>query len=232
MRDSMVGAFRSAFTDLAAHADVLLLAGDLTEGGRLNEADLLCAEIAALPVPVVAVLGNHDHDRRQGYRIATMLTALGVHMLDGEAITLDIAGIQLGIAGVMGGSGGFPHYPGTPDEGTTEHRARTRRGPVDALRLRQALDTLTCETRIALMHFAPVTDTLVGEPRKIYAGLGCHDLAEAVDAGRAALAIHGHAHNGTEFGRTAGGVPVRNVSYSVIGNSYAVYKVAPIQADN
>ncbi|MFQ6331142.1 metallophosphoesterase family protein [Nocardia sp. CWNU-33] len=226
MRDSVVGVFRPDFTRLAEHADVLLLAGDLTESGTVREADLLCAEIAALPVPVVAVLGNHDHDHRLGYQIAAMLTAAGIHLLDGDAVTLDLAGSRLGIAGVMGGSGGFPRYPGTPDEGTPEHQARMRRGPLDALRLHQALDTLTCETRIALMHFAPVIDTLVGEPRKIYPGLGCHDLAEAVDAGRATLAIHGHAHGGTEFGRTAGGVPVRNVSYPVIGRSYVVYDVA------
>lgn len=223
MRDAVAGRFRPDFLNLSA--DVLLLGGDLTEGGALYEADLLCAEIAGLSVPVVAVLGNHDHDRRLGYRIAGMLTALGVHLLDGSAVTLDVRGRRLGIAGVMGGSGGFPGYPGTPDVGTEEHRARMRRGPLDALRLRQALDSLECETRVALMHFAPIVRTLVGEPPKIYPGLGCHDLGEAVDAGGAVLAIHGHAHGGTEFGRTTGGVPVRNVAYPVLGQSYAVYEV-------
>ncbi|MBF6225337.1 metallophosphoesterase [Nocardia abscessus] len=102
-----------------------------------------------------------------------------------------------------------------------------RRGRIDALRLRQALDLIDCETRIALMHFAPVLDTLAGEPPKIHPGLGCHDLAAAVDAGGALLAVHGHAHGGTEFGRTQGGVPVRNVSYQVLGRTYAVDEVAP-----
>ncbi|WP_433526455.1 metallophosphoesterase family protein [Nocardia pseudovaccinii] len=223
MRDAVAGRFRPDF--LRLDADVLLLGGDLTEGGGPHETDLLCAEIAGLAMPVVVVLGNHDHDRRLGYRIAAMLTALGVHVLDGDAITLELRGRQVGIAGVMGGSGGFPEYPGTPDEGSAEHRARMRRGPLDALRLRQALDSLDCETRIALTHFAPIIDTLVGEPPKIYPGLGCHDLGTAVDAGGAVLAIHGHAHGGTEFGRTAGGVPVRNVSYPVLGRTYAVYEV-------
>ncbi|MGW4768376.1 metallophosphoesterase family protein [Nocardia sp. NPDC004278] len=223
MRDAVAGRFRPDL--LRITADVLLLGGDLTEGGALYEADLLCAEIARLPVPVVAVLGNHDHDRRLGYRIAAVLTDLGVHLLDGDAVTLDVRGRRLGIAGVMGGSGGFPGYPGRPDEGSAEHRARMRRGPLDALRLRHALDSLECETRIALMHFAPIVDTLAGEPPKIYPGLGCHDLGEAVDAGGAVLAIHGHAHGGTEFGRTASGVPVRNVSYPVLGRTYAVYEV-------
>lgn len=89
------------------------------------------------------------------------------------------------------------------------------------------MDALDCETRIALTHSAPVVDTLAGEPPKIYPGLGCHALAEAVDAGGALLAVHGHAHGGTEFGRTPGGVPVRNVSYPVLGRTYAVYEPVP-----
>ncbi|MGW4244132.1 metallophosphoesterase family protein [Nocardia sp. NPDC004722] len=223
MRESMRGHFRPALLGLAAHADVLLLAGDLTNGGTLRDTDVLCAEIADLPVPVVAVLGNHDHDRRLGYRIAVQLNDIGVHILEGTTITLPLNGIRVGIAGVMGGSGGFPDYPGNPAEGSVEHRQRFRRGPADALRLRAALQSLDCDLRIALMHFSPVVDTLVGENPKIYPGLGCHDLAEAVDAGGAALAIHGHAHGGSEFGRTPAGTEVRNVSYAVIRSPYRVY---------
>ncbi|GAB2548702.1 metallophosphoesterase family protein [Nocardia heshunensis] len=225
MRESMRGRFRPALLDLADHADVLLLAGDLTNGGTLRETDALCAEIAELPVPVVAVLGNHDHDRRLGFRITAQLTGIGVHMLEGTAITLPVNGIRLGIAGVMGGSGGFPGHRANPDEGSVEHRRRFRRGPADAIRLRAALESLDCDLRIALMHFSPVLDTLVGEPPKIYPGLGCQGLAEAVEAGGAVLAIHGHAHGGSEFGRTAAGVEVRNVSYPVIRSPYRVYEL-------
>ncbi|WP_174567176.1 metallophosphoesterase family protein [Nocardia yamanashiensis] len=225
MRDAVRGRFRDAFLGLAEHAEVLLLAGDLTNSGTLREAQLLCDEVRGLPVPVVGVLGNHDHDRRLGYRIAVLLSEIGVTMLDGDAITLEHKGFRLGIAGVMGGGGGFPGYPGTPDEGSPEHRERHRRGPVDALRLHAALDTLDCDMRIALTHFAPVVDTLRGEPPKIYAGLGCQELATAIDAGGAELAVHGHAHNGAEFGRTPGGVAVRNVSHTVIGAPYRVYEL-------
>ncbi|WP_405491591.1 metallophosphoesterase [Nocardia sp. NBC_00511] len=229
MRESMRGEFRPAFRKLDEHADILLLAGDLTNGGTLRETELLCAEIADLPVPVVAVLGNHDHDRRLGYRISVRLRELGVHMLDGEAITLPLNGIRLGIAGVMGGSGGFPGHPGNPEEGSVEHRARFRRGPVDAARLRASLDSLDADIGVALTHFAPVVDTLVGEPPKIYPGLGCHELAEAIDDGGAVLAVHGHAHGGTECGRTPRGVEVRNVSFSVIKAPYRVYRVTAPQ---
>ncbi|MEV6768087.1 metallophosphoesterase [Nocardia sp. NPDC051030] len=226
MSDRIRGRFREALLGVGEHADMLLLAGDLTDGGSLRDADALCAEIVDVPVPMVGVLGNHDHDRRLGYRIATMLKGVGVHMLDGDSITLGVKGIRVGIAGVMGGSGGFPGYPGNPDEGSLEHRERYRRGPADAIRLRAALETLACDIRVALMHFAPVVDTLVGEPPKIFPGLGCHDLGEAVDGGGAQLAVHGHAHGGTECGRTAGGVAVRNVSYPVIRSPYRVYELS------
>ncbi|WP_433593520.1 metallophosphoesterase family protein [Nocardia sp. CA-145437] len=225
MRETLRGRFRSALLDLGERADVLLLAGDLTNGGTVRDTEVLCAEIADLPVPVVAVLGNHDHDRRLGFRIAVRLGEIDVQVLDGTAITVPVNGIRLGVAGVMGGSGGFPGHPGNPDEGSAEHRARYRRGPADAARLRAALESLDSDLRIALMHFSPVVDTLVGEPPKIYPGLGCAELADAVDAGGAHLAIHGHAHGGTEFGRTAGGVEVRNVSHPVIRTAYRIYEL-------
>ncbi|MBP2190628.1 metallophosphoesterase family protein [Nocardia goodfellowii] len=229
MRPAVAGKFRPEFLRLAEHADILLLAGDLTEGGRIAEAELLRAELAGVPVPMVAVLGNHDHDRKQGYRIAAMLGALGVRMLEGESTVLEVAGVRVGIAGVMGGSGGFPGHPGDPENANPEHRERMRRGPLDAELLRQTLETLDTDIRIALMHYSPVVDTLVGEPIRIYPGLGCHELATAIDRGAADLAVHGHAHAGTESGQTPGGVPVRNVSYPVLRRPYAVYIVEPTE---
>ncbi|MFE5287375.1 hypothetical protein ACFRAQ_20620 [Nocardia sp. NPDC056611] len=92
------------------------------------------------------------------------LGEIGVQVLDGTAITVPVNGIRLGIAGVMGGSGGFPGHPGNPDEGSAEYRARYRRGPADAARLRAALESLDSDLRIARLHFSPVVDTLVGEP--------------------------------------------------------------------
>ncbi|WP_342801871.1 metallophosphoesterase [Nocardia sp. No.11] len=229
LRPAVAGKFRPGFLGLDRHADLLVLGGDLTEGGTRANTTLLCAELAGLPVPVVAVLGNHDHDENRGEFIARRLTETGVVVLDGDSTTLTIRGQRVGIAGVMGGSGGFPGHPGDPGSGSAEHRARMRRGPVDAQRLREALDGLDCALRIALTHFAPVVDTLVGEPTPIYPGLGCHALGEAIDAGRATLALHGHAHAGTEYGTTTGGVPVRNVSYPVLRRTYAVYDL-PVAA--
>ncbi|WP_133733779.1 metallophosphoesterase family protein [Nocardia ignorata] len=230
MRPAVAGKFRSDLLELGNKADLLLLAGDLTDGGTVAEAELLCAELAGLAVPIVAVLGNHDHDAGAVDVIAGMLTGIGVRVLDGGATVCTVRGHRIGIAGVMGGSGGFPAYPGDPDSGSEEHRTLMRRGAVDALRLRAALEALDTPTRIALTHFSPTVDTLAGEPISIYPGLGCQALGDAIDAAGATLALHGHAHAGTEDGRTTGNIAVHNVSYPVLRRTYALYDLATTAA--
>jgi Icc-related predicted phosphoesterase len=92
-------------------------------------------------------------------------------------------------------------------------------------RLRDALAALSVDVKVALTHYSPTPDTLRGEPPEIFPFLGCYQLAEAIDATGVDLAIHGHAHFGTEQGVTAGGVRVRNVAQPVIGAAFAVYCV-------
>lgn len=131
----------------------------------------------------------------------------------------------MGVAGVMGGGGGFAGGA-QMDGDDPEVLARLRRGPLDADRLGVALDGLDCDVRVALTHFAPVSDTLAGEPVEIYPGLGCWQLGAAIDGGGADLAIHRHAHIGTECGQTPGGVPVRNVAHPVLRRPYAIYHLS------
>jgi len=225
VRAGVAGRFRQTLGDLARVADLLLLAGDLTNAGLLTEGALLCEQLCGLPVPVVAVLGNHDHDDGYGAQIADMLRDVGVRVLDGDAVVLNVAGVRVGIGGVQGSGGGFPHEAGGPpgaDE-TGSLSERLRRGPAEAQRLREAMAGLRCDLRIALTHFSPVVETLRGEPVDIYPALGSHALAEAIDDVRANLAVHGHAHLGTEHGTTPGGVPVRNVAQPVLRRPYAIY---------
>jgi Icc-related predicted phosphoesterase len=222
MRPAVRGHFRPAFT--ALEADFLLLAGDLTNGGTPEEAEILCAEIAGLPLPQIAVLGNHDHDADYGAELAAMLTAAGVTVLDGTHTTLDVNGTSVGVAGIMGGGGGFPGYPTRPNA-TPEQLVRLRRGAEDAERLQPILSALSTDITIALTHFAPITETLAGEPTEIYWGLGCDALGTAIDKAGADLVIHGHAHSGTETGRTPGGIPVRNVAHPVLRRPCAIYEI-------
>jgi Icc-related predicted phosphoesterase len=223
----IAGRHRAGLTDIADHADVLLLAGDLTRHGTLEEAHVVAAEYRDLPVPVVAVLGNHDHHGDVPDEIVRVLTDAGITVLDGDATLLHIAGRRVGIAGAKGFGLGFAGRCGS-EFGEPEMKAFTRHGRLSAVELSGALDEIAdADVRIALTHYAPIDATLVGEPPEIWPFLGNYLLGEAIDAHGCALAVHGHAHAGTEKGITDGGVRVRNVAQPVIGAAYAVYLVEP-----
>jgi Icc-related predicted phosphoesterase len=219
------GLLRPAFETLPECADFLLLAGDLTRHGTPEEARVVADEVAGLPVPVVAVLGNHDHHAERPQEVTDVLRGAGVTVLEREATVLDVGGTRVGVAGTKGFGGGFAGRSGG-EFGEPEMKAFVRhsRGCADGLRaaLRQLADD-GCAVRIALTHFSPVPDTLVGEPLEIYPFLGSYLLAEAMDEAGADLAVHGHAHAGTELGITSGGVWVRNVAQPVIRRAFAVY---------
>ncbi|MGW4245428.1 metallophosphoesterase family protein [Nocardia sp. NPDC004722] len=224
--DESRGLFRPALADLAERADVLLLAGDLTRCGTVEEARVVAAEFGGLDVPVIAVLGNHDHHGDAADRIAETLCDRGILVLEGTAVTVEVGERTLGVAGTIGFGGGFAGHSGSAF-GEPLMREFIRRTETLAASLRTALDSLHTDIRIALTHYSPAADTLRGEPREIYPFLGSYLLAEAIDEAAADLAIHGHAHAGTEHGRTPGGVPVRNVAQPVIRSAYALYRVDP-----
>ncbi len=219
------GLLRPSFETLHESADVLLLAGDLTRHGTVEEAEVVADEVRDLGVPVVAVLGNHDYHSERETDVARVLTDAGVTVLEGDSVVLPVAGEKVGIAGTKGFCGGFAgRSAGEFGEREMKEFVRTTRRGADGLR--RALTELSadgCGARIALTHFAPVPDTLAGEPVEIYPFLGSYLLAEAIDESGADLAVHGHAHLGTEHGMTAAGVRVRNVAQPVIRRAFALY---------
>ncbi|MBD0418510.1 metallophosphoesterase [Streptomyces sp. TRM S81-3] len=221
------GLLRPAFETLPDCADLLLLAGDLTRHGTQEEARVVAQEVRDLPVPVVAVLGNHDHHDEQPDKVTALLQDAGVTVLEGAGTVVECAGARLGIAGTKGFGGGFVgRSAGEFGEPLMKEFVRTTRRSADSLRT--ALEELSrqgCAARIALTHFSPVADTLAGEPPEIYPFLGSYLLAEAIDTAGADLAVHGHAHLGSEHGMTAGGVRVRNVAQPVIRRAFNVYQL-------
>lgn len=222
--EDSAGSFRSRLVELADHADVLLLAGDLTQRGRSREAEILADDLRDVPVPIIAVLGNHDYHEGQEDEIRALLEEVDVIVLEGEATALRLRGRTLGVAGVKGFGTGFAGACGS-EFGEVEMKAYVRHAKEQARLLEEALRSLRTDVRIALTHYAPVPDTLEGERREIYPFLGSYLLGEAIDAAGCDLALHGHAHRGTEHGVTPAGVPVRNVAQQVIKESYRVYRV-------
>jgi Icc-related predicted phosphoesterase len=226
----VLGRYRPALERLPEVADVLLLAGDLTRHGTVQEARCVATEFGGLGVPVVAVLGNHDHQSDQESQVTDVLTDAGLTVLEGSSVVLNVRGHRLGVAGTKGFGGGFAGACASAF-GEREMKAFVGTTEASAAKLGAALRGLDCDALVALTHYSPVPDTLVGEPLEIYPFLGSYLLGQAVDAAPTALALHGHAHHGTERGRTPGGVPVRNVAHPVIKQAYNVYQLLSERID-
>jgi Icc-related predicted phosphoesterase len=216
------GRMRPHLAGIEEHADVLLLAGDLTQHGTVFEAEVVADEFADLGVPVVAVLGNHDYQCDRPDEITGLLRASGMTVLEGDGVVLDLPGGLLGIAGTKGFGGGFPGRSAS-EFGEPEMKAFVRHSRELAEAMGEALRELDAGFRVALTHYSPVAETLAGEPPEIYPFLGSYFLAEAADSANADLCVHGHAHAGSECGTTPGGAPVRNVALPVLQRAYAVY---------
>jgi Icc-related predicted phosphoesterase len=220
------GQLRPHYKELGEHADLFVLAGDLTRCGEPAEIDLLCGELEGVSVPVVAVLGNHDHHAGKQDEVARRLGEVGVHVLEGTSVVLDVDGVSVGVAGTKGFGGGFMGASGS-SFGENEMKAFIDHTQCLADGLRDALAVLATDVRVALLHYSPIEETLRGERLEIYPFLGSYLLAEAIDDAGCDVAFHGHAHHGCERGVTAGGTRVRNVAHPVLGRPYKVYGIEP-----
>src|SRR6185503_6616378 len=206
------GALQPLFAQITESADILVLAGDLTDYGLAEEARVLAKDLtASLKIPAVGVLGNHDFETGEEKEIAKILQDAGVRMLDGD--TYEVHGI--GFAGIRGFCGGFGRGAlgawGEPVIKAFVHEAIN-----EALKLEAALARLETEHRIAVLHYAPIRETVEGEPLEIYPFLGSSRLEEPLSRYECTAVFHGHAHKGALEGRTATGIPVYNVSLPLL----------------
>ena len=209
------GALERLFEEAALAADVLLLCGDLTDYGLPDEARGLAKEIALhSKVPLIAVLGNHDYESGHATDVRDILRDSGVVMLDGDAY--EVQGI--GFAGVKGFCGGFGRGA-LGAWGEPVVKQFVQEAVNEAMKLETALARLRTDTRIALLHYAPVQDTVAGESETIYPYLGSGRLEEPLNRFGVSAVFHGHAHRGASTGRTTTGVPVYNVSLPLLMRS-------------
>jgi Icc-related predicted phosphoesterase len=211
-KNAVQGSLQSLFAQITEAADILVLCGDLTDYGHPDEARALAREMTStVKIPSVGVLGNHDYEAGQQAEISRILSDAGVIMLDGD--TTEIHGI--GFAGVKGFCGGFGRRALGPwGEEIIKHFVRE--AVDEALKLESALARLRNDRLVALLHYSPIQETVEGEPREIYPFLGCSRLEEPIGRFPVSVVFHGHAHHGQAEGRTAGNVPVFNVSASLM----------------
>jgi Icc-related predicted phosphoesterase len=203
--------YRTTLERVRDEADLLVLAGDLTNYGKVSEMEPLLNVLIRLRVPIVAVLGNHDYESGQEAELMKMMSAEGVKVLDGTAYERD----GVGFAGTKGFIGGFGRGVLTAF-GEPEVKRIVQAAIDETLKLERAMAQLRTEKRVIVLHYAPVLATVTGEPPEIYPYLGTSRLAEVVDRHGANLVIHGHAHHGGREGKTTGGVPVYNVALHLL----------------
>lgn len=205
------GELKPLFVQASEQADVLLLCGDLTDYGLPEEAHVLVSELSSCKIPTVAVFGNHDYESGQQDEVREILTQAGVTVLDGESC--EVAGV--GFAGVKGFAGGFGSKMlqawGEPSIKGFVHEAVD-----EALKLEAALAKLPVKQRVAVLHYAPIQETVEGEPSEIFPFMGSSRLEEPLSRYGVVAAFHGHAHNGKLEGHTSSQIPVYNVSMPLL----------------
>ncbi|MCK7494644.1 MAG: metallophosphoesterase [Comamonadaceae bacterium] len=213
--EASAGKLRGFLAEAGEAADALLLCGDLTDYGTAAEARVLADELGAVRVPMVAVLGNHDHEAGAPDEVRRILHDAGVQVLDGEAVVVH----GIGIAGTKGFAGGFGRGS-LGGWGEAAIKRFVEEAIHEALKLESALAKLRTPRRIALLHYAPIAATVVGEPLEIYPFLGSSRLEDPLLRHPVDAVLHGHAHRGTPEGRTMGGTPVYNVARPLLAATY------------
>lgn len=204
--------FRDVFAAMSEAADVAALCGDLTNFGKVSEAEILAEDLRHLRIPTVAVLGNHDVEAGETAAVLKILEQAGVTMLDEQAVVIE----GVGFAGVKGFLGGFGRGE-LGAFGEDAIKAFVDEARNEARKLENALRSLRTDRAVAVLHYAPVVDTVEGEPREIYPFLGSSRLANAVDRfDNVKAVVHGHAHRGSYEGATPRGVPVYNCARYVV----------------
>src|SRR3954453_7500300 len=210
-RATAPGSLQALFTQVNQHADVLVICGDLTDFGLAEEARGLARELIALKIPIVAVLGNHDFESSQQEEMRTILTDAGVAVLDGDSTEI----LGIGFAGIKGFAGGFGRRALGP-WGEDIIKKFVHEAVDEALKLESALARLRTSRLIAVLHYAPIQETVEGEPVEIFPFLGCSRLEEPLTRYPVTAVFHGHVHHGRQQGLTRTGAPVFNVSLSMM----------------
>jgi len=152
-----------------------------------------------------------------------------VHMLDGDTWEFR----NIGFAGIRGFCGGFGRGALGP-WGEKIIKEFVNEAVSEALKLEAALARLQTPHRIVLMHYAPIRETVEGEPVEIFPFLGSSRMEEPLTRFDVTAVFHGHAHKGAPEGKSQTGIPVYNVAHAVLKTNYPdrpPFRVFEIKSD-
>ncbi len=215
--------YKELFSEISQVSDILVLTGDLTDLGKVREAEILAADLRSCSIPIVGVLGNHDYECGCVEEVTHILKEAGVHLLEGQAVEIN----GVGFAGAKGFAGGFGRHM-LSSFGEPAIKAMVTESVEESMRLENALRQVRSERAMVVLHYAPIRETVAGEPEEIYPFLGSSRLAETIDRFPVSAVVHGHAHRGTYQGKTPGGAPVYNVASHIekpTGRPYALLEL-------
>ena len=197
-----VAALQAELRAAASAADLVLLAGDLTGHGHPEEAARLAEACAEVEAPVVCVLGNHDRRFDGGRTVAAALRGAGAFVLDPGSHVAEVDGVWVGVAGASGAGGGFGTHGRMGLRGGVGDRRSQQEAGLAAEDLDAALGAIGhCAVRIALLHYSPTVETLVGERPHLWPVLGSDRLAAPIHEHQPDLVVHAHAHEGSPRGQ-------------------------------
>jgi Icc-related predicted phosphoesterase len=223
IREDRTSLYRKLFAEISTKAEVLVLCGDLTDVGKPREAEVLAEDLRACSIPVVGVLGNHDYESDQVEEVEKILKAAGMHLLNGQSYETN----GVAFVGVKGFVGGFGRRM-LASFGEAVLKTFVAESVKEAMRLENAMRAVGNERAVVVLHYAPIVETVEGEPLEIFPFLGSSRLSETIDRFKVSAVVHGHAHHGRYQGHTPRGAPVYNVAFPVeksTGRPYALIKV-------
>jgi len=223
VREDRTSLYRELFAEISTKAEVLVLCGDLTDVGKPREAEVLAEDLRACSIPVVGMLGNNDYESDQAEEVEKILKAAGMHLLNGQSYETN----GVAFVGVKGFVGGFGRRM-LASFGEAVLKTFVAESVKEAMRLENAMRAVGNELAVVVLHYAPILDTVEGEPLEIFPFLGSSRLGETIDRFKVSAVVHGHAHHGRYQGHTPRGAPVYNVAFPVeksTGRPYALIKV-------
>ena len=203
--------FRNTFASMNKHADIAVLCGDITTHGKPEQMRAFVEELAGLEIPIVAVLGNHDHEVGAAEEVTAILKERGVHVLDGDYVVID----DVGFVGTKGFAGGFGRGALAPF-GELLIKEFVQASLDEALKLENGLRSVHASVKVVVLHYAPIVETIQGEPEIIWPFLGSSRLLQPIEMIGADVVFHGHAHHGKLEARTPAGIPVFNVALPIL----------------
>lgn len=223
VKEERTSTLRDLLSEISSKAQVLVLCGDLTDVGKVCEAEALAEDLRACSIPVIGVLGNHDYESNEVEHVKAILKGAGMHLLNGQSYETN----GVAFVGVKGFLGGFGRRM-LASFGEAAVKSLVAEAVSEAIRLENAMRTVQNERAVIVLHYAPIAETVEGEPPEILPFLGSSRLGETIDRFKVSAVVHGHAHHGRYEGRTPGGAPVYNVAMQIAkpsGRPYALIEV-------